>query len=361
MKMFPIRSDLVSLALTETAGELSDVTFKLADGREVQPMHTAPWAAETLPSDVTPGLRMLRGDFFCAPFGDSDVLPDEKRSHGTTANGDWYAEILGESSMDAVLYGRVMSAAVTKHIELRPGHAVVYQRHTFAGGSGRLPVGHHAMLKAASQLRLSFGPRIFAGTPPKPLERPPAGRSILAYPQEITDLSAARLADGGRIDLTRYPVTDGHEDVWLVAADRTRPFGWTAATSAEGGWVWFALKDPRALPSTLLWLSNGGRDYPPWSGRHRRVIGVEEICSYFHLGHAASIAANPLSEMGIPTAVELRPDAPLVISYMFGLAAAPSDFGAVVDVRVAPGGVALRSETGREVEAACDPSFVTGA
>ena len=86
MKQFPLRSDRASLAVTETGGHLSDVVFVLADGRQVSPMHTAPWANEELPEDTPPILRVLRGDFFCAPFAplppapaSSTILPGAAR------------------------------------------------------------------------------------------------------------------------------------------------------------------------------------------------------------------------------------------------------------------------------------------
>jgi hypothetical protein len=252
-----------------------------------------------------------------------------------------------------------MGARLVKHVEVRPGEAVVYQRHTFEGGEGRLPLGHHAMLHADAPLRLAFSKRVWAGTPPQPIETPPAGRSVLAYPQEIPDLTRARLADGGSVDLTRYPFAEGHEDIWSLASDPDLPFAWTAATCAEAGWVWFALKDPRLLPETLLWLSNGGRTYAPWNSRHVRCIGVEEICSWFHLGHAASTADSPLAARGIPTAVALKPGGSVVIPYLFGLAAAPAEFGAVTSIDEDDGGVLITDADGNDVFAACDVSFVT--
>ena len=250
-----------------------------------------------------------------------------------------------------------MDATVRKHVEVRPGEAMVYQRHSLEGGSGRLPLGHHAMLDADPPLRLAFSRRIFAGTPPAPVEATPAGRSILAYPQEIADLTKAGLAGGGTADLTHYPFAEGHEDIWGLVSDPGLPFAWTAATSPSG-WVWFALKDPLVLPMTLLWLSNGGRTYAPWSGRHRRSIGVEEIRSNFHLGHAASIADNPLSARHVPTAAELGHDRPFVVSYAFGLAAAPPDFGPVADIAAATGGVTITTAAGASVFAPCDAGFV---
>jgi hypothetical protein len=354
MKTFPLSADRASLGLTETGGHLSDVVFTLPDGRKVSPMHTSPWENEAHADDVPPILRVLRGDFFCAPFGGSDILNGP--GHGLTANGTWALDGMTATTLDAVLDGDVMGATVSLHLEVRPGEAMVYQRHTLSGGSGRIPLGHHAMLSAASPLHLGFSPRVFAGTPPDVIETPPAGRSVLAYPQEIADLHSARLADGDTADLTVYPFAEVHEDLWMLSADRTQPFAWTAATCPEGGWVWFSLKAPRILPSTTVWLSNGGRTYAPWNARHRRVIGLEEVCSYFHLGHAASIADNPVSARGIPTAATLGGD--LVINYAFGLAPAPAGFGAVQQILPTSGGVRLIDAAGRETFAACDLGFV---
>ena len=357
VKTFPLKSDAVSLGVTETGGQLSDVAF-IVEGRQVAPMHTAPWTDEALPADTPDMLRILRGDFFCAPFGASDVLGGTV--HGLSAGGTWRVERSDGSSLDAVLDGDIMGARLEKHVELRPGHAIVYQRHTFTGGEGRVPVGHHAMLVARTELLLGFAPFIWAGTPPEAIETPPTGRTLLAYPQEMKNLTRAALAAGGTTDLTRYPTLKDHEELWTLVADAKRPFAWTAATAPDEGWVWFSLKAPRLLPETIVWMSNGGRSYAPWSDRHRRVIGLEDVCSYFHLGHAKSIADNPISRMGVPTAITLTPGASLAIPYAFGLAPAPRGFGAVADIRPAAGGVVLVDGAGREVFAACDLGFVTG-
>ena len=360
MRLFPLRSNRASLAVTETGGHLSDVTFTLAGERRVRPMHAAPWASEVLPDDPPPILRVLRGDFFCAPFGSSDIIPGETRVHGLAANGTWRLVRGSATALDALLDGNVMGGTITKHVELRPGEAVVYQRHTLAGGTGRLPIGHHAMLHADSPLQLAFSPWTTALTPPEPVELPPDGHPLLANNQIIGDLEKAQRADGGTADITLFPTADGFEAIWMLVSDQTQSFAWTAATATDEGWVWFSLKNPRVLPQTLLWLSNGGRDYAPWNGRHRRAIGLEEICGYFHLGHSASIGDNPVAARGSATAVQLRPDSTLDISYMFGLADAPPGFGAVTDVLDAPGGVKLIDAGGREIFAACDLSFITG-
>jgi len=360
LKSFALRSDSVSLAVTEIGGHLSDVVFTLEDGRSINPMHVAPWADEELPQDTPAIIRMLRGDFFCAPFGSSDLLPDMPFVHGLPANGTWQVTTSRPASVDATLGGTVMGATVAKHVELRPCETMIYQRHTMSGGSGRLPIGHHAMLRANHELQLGFSPWTLALTTPEPDETPPHGRSLLRNNRAIADLQRAERMDGGTVDLTRFPTPEGYESILMLLADRSPSFAWTAATCADEGWVWFALKDPRVLPQTLIWLSNGGRDYAPWNGRHRRAIGLEEICGYFHLGHAASTTDNPVAASGSPTAVALSPDNPLVVSTLFGIAAVPDGFGRVVDIVPTDGGVKLTDTAGHGVFALCDPSFVTG-
>jgi hypothetical protein len=94
-----------------------------------------------------------------------------------------------------------------------------------------------------------------------------------------------------------------HEDfVTLVEADHGRP-GWTAvARKAEADLV-LVLKNPAELPVTMLWISNGGRDYAPWNGRHRGVLGIED--GRTAVGHAASLGDNWLKREGVATAYSL--------------------------------------------------------
>jgi hypothetical protein len=98
-----------------------------------------------------------------------------------------------------------------------------------------------------------------------------------------------------------------------------------------------------------LWHSNGGRHYPPWNGRHRRVLGLEEVTAYFHLGQARSVAANPLSRKGIATVLRLRPNRPLSINYVMGVVSIPAKFDRVRTIQVAGGGVSIKAASGIEV------------
>jgi hypothetical protein len=250
-----------------------------------------------------------------------------------------------------------MGAKVTKHVEVRPRENVVYQRHVMTGGAGRLPVGQHAMVHAETPLQLAFAPYTTALTPPVPFEVPPEGRQLLAQDQSIADLAKAKRVDGGTVDVSVFPAAPGFEALFMMVTDRNLPFGWTAATAAEEGWVWFGLKNVAELPETVVWMSDGGRDYAPWNGRHRRCIGLEDVCGYFHLGTKRSVADNPVARAGSATAVTLG-GAPVSISSIFGIAATPAGFGRVAEVVKAPGGISLVDAGGRKAFAAVDLGFI---
>ncbi|TGS46899.1 hypothetical protein EN822_27560, partial [bacterium M00.F.Ca.ET.179.01.1.1] len=98
----------------------------------------------------------------------------------------------------------------------------------------------------------------------------------LAYPARSADLTRFPTTAGGTADLTEYRIEDRREDfLTLVEADHGGP-GWTAlARHAEQDLV-LVLKNPAELPITMLWFSNGGRDYAPGSGRHIDVLGNKD-------------------------------------------------------------------------------------
>lgn len=349
-----LNNGLVEVGLNRTGGQLDPVRFFLPEG-VIEPLHRAPWLNEE-GTDIAPMLQNLRGDFFCAPFGDNDLLPDETRPHGLTANGVWQLKHAAPSQIDYELVGNVAGASVSKSISLRDGQPLVYQSHRFDGGDTRLPIGHHAMLRADEPLKLSFSPYIWSGTPPQPIEtRTTGGRSSLAYPQTFGDIRKVKTKNGALADLSVYPVLEQSEDI-LMLVSQDAPLAWSAACMPQAGWLWFALKNPATLRSTLLWLSNGGRDYAPFSGRHKKVIGIEEVTSYFHLGHRTSLSPNPVSEQGYPTTLNLEPQRRLEVRYAFGLVAVPEGFERLVDLTWDDTRLHLQGESG-QVEVPYDASF----
>jgi len=324
-----LKSGRVQLIFHELCGFLDEVTF---DGR-FSPLHTAHWAGRDDLNDLPPMLKNLRGDFFCAPFGAADADPAETRPHGASANDIWEPVEILDQKGQWKLRPEICGATLFKHIELVPDHPIVYQKHVFKGGRGKLPVAHHLMLKARSGLQLSFSGYRYIATPPDPVEVDPAmGKSLLAYNTRFSKLEQTPLADGRTLDLSVYPLPEPHEDLLMLSSGPGILPAWSAAVCRDENWIWFALKDASVLPSTTLWMSNGGRYYPPFNGTHKRVIGIEECRSYFHLGHRASVAPNPVSDAGIPTSLDLNGDT-TEIRYAFGVVERPQNLEKVGDIR----------------------------
>jgi hypothetical protein len=153
---------------------------------------------------------------------------------------------------------------------------------------------------------------------------------------------------GQRTDLSRYPSRRGFEDIVILVADPKLDLAWTAVTFPAAGHVWFALRDPKVLASTLLWMSNGGRHYAPWNGRHVDVMGLEDLTSFFHYGLGRSAAPNELTERGIPTVIELTGQ-PFRVKYAMGVVAVPKGFDRVKEIVPGNEAVTLVSERGLSV------------
>ncbi len=358
MKTHLIKNNSVEVGVTEECGHLFPVRFFFGD-KTIKPMHIAPWADEDHGKSIPPMLKTLRGDFFCAPFGASDILPDETRGHGAPANDKWLMIQSNDTAMKFRLTKKISGAELTKEISINEDEKVVYQRHIFTGGDGKIPVAHHAMLKVKSKGYLSFSDFVFAGTPPEPIETDPGlGRSVLKYPQEFSDLSDAKLSDGGSIDLSVYPYGDNHEDLFMVIAKQGMPFGWSAFSCPEEGWVWYSIKNISIFPNTVIWQSNGGRYYPPFSSRHTNVIGIEEAASYYHLGHKASAEDNDLVSSGYKTYIELKAGKKTELPYLFGVAEIPAEFTKVKKIVPANGGVEITDINGLSVKAKVNLNFI---
>jgi hypothetical protein len=357
MKNWIIKNNKVKVGVTEDCGFLDPVIFYLKE-KEISPLNIAPWQNEKLDSSIPPMLRNLRNDFFCAPFGDSDFLEGEASAHGATANDRWNEIIITNNKIELELSKKIMGAKVKKIISIVEDHSVVYEEHIFEGGSGKIPVGHHLMLKVEEQILLNFSDWIYGGTPPFTIEpNPEMGNSLLFYPQEFKSLNKVKLANGEFTDLTKYPTLKNSEDLLMLISDETLPFAWSTATAPKSGWLFFALKSPRVLRNTVLWLSNGGRFYSPFSGRHKNVIGIEETTSFFHLGHIASINKNFLLNKGYKTFIELD-NTRYKIRYLFGFISVPNNFSRVNSVEPFIDGINIIDENGIKVFTKVNLNFI---
>lgn len=358
----------VEAFVTQQGGHLGPVAFRLGE-RHVRPYHVAPWAEEATAPDLPPVLQSLRGDFFCFPFGGNDESFEGERHppHGETANARWTFEGRDRgddaTTLRLSLETTVRAGRVDKHVTLRDGHAALYVRHVVSGMRGPMSFGHHAMLRFPDRPGsglVAASPFVFGQTSPERVERPEnGGRSSLAVGVVFSSLDAVLTVKGETADLSRYPALPGSEDLAMLVADPSRPLAWTAVTFPDEGYVWFSLKDPRVLRQTVLWISNGGRPYPPWNGRHVNVLGLEEVTSYFHFGLARSVRPNPISERGWPTHLTLDPETPLDVRTIAAVASVPAGFDHVASIT--PDGdatVTLTSRSGSSVAVPLDHGFL---
>jgi len=351
-----IAAEGASLTLDLAVGHIRAFEVTV-DGRRITPLHTAPWVDDpeiTGDPEIPNNLKYLSGDFFCAPFAASDI--EEAPPHGWPANSAWTLieeerPAGGGTTARFALEKPVMGARLVKEITLRDGHPFAYERHVFDGGHGAVSVASHAMTRFATAGRLSFSPKAFAELPSMVQESDPArGRSLFATSRRVEDLSRLPLADGSTVDLHAYPVASDHEDFVMLVEAKDSPLGWAAAARPEAGDIMMSLKNPADFPVTFLWFSNGGRDYAPWNGRHRGVLGIEEGRAYSAYGHKASVEPNPLSEAGIPTALSLDPDGTAAVRHVIGGLPLAKGAGEVFAVEIAGDGlrVTLNDGTGKD-------------
>lgn len=353
-----IESDRVRVAITREAGMIAPVEFQLDDHRSVSPYALAPWKPDEIDPALPPLLKVLRGDFFCLPFGPQD----DGDPHGASANREWQLESHHDDSISLKMNAADGGAQIRKFITLKPNQSALYQKIEVHGLSGEWSYGNHPILDLShlpdGAGRLSVSPFRWASVYPGLFSSPERNeRQALKPNARFDSLTAVPTADGDTTDLTRYPARAGNDDLVMMvnqASTDTQPFAWSAAVL--DGYVWFSLKNPHDFPATLFWLSNGGRDDAPWNGRHSGRVGIEEVCSHFSDGVATS-RQHPLE--GIPTTHSFSPEQTTTLPIIQAVAAVPDDFGMVTHILPADDHhITIHGESGKKIHAAINWPFI---
>ena len=327
----------VDVNITQTAGMLT-ATFKLGSNK-VMPFAVAPWVGkEDLPADLPNLLKYLQGDFDCWFGGNANEVGGVQHlPHGDPANLRWQAGSVGSYgsgiSQSFNLPTKALEGSVRKIIALREDHTAIYTQ-TLNQVDARLSVGHHATInipQGDGSYDVSTSPFIYAGTFPGAFTDG-GGMPRLTASKEFNSLDELPLEAGGVVALNKYYATRGHEDLAMVSYDPKETFAWSAMTNKKEGYVFFTLKNPQVLASTIFWLSHFGRTEEPWSKegqpRHGFVMGVEDITSLYCMGIAESLGQVPeyralfdkLNKMGIKTFLDFNRDKPTPINYIMGVA-----------------------------------------
>lgn len=369
---FVMATKQVELAVTEIGGHMSPVTFFRDSDKPVQPYYISPWQDEKPTAMPAPVLVPLRGDFFCMPFGgNSDAVGGEKHPpHGEIVGSKWKYQGMkkaGEvTTLTMSIDTQVRRGRLTKELSLVDNQNVIYSRDTIDGFAGRVPLGHHATLAMPTKegsVRLASSPFRFGMTYPGLFSNPKDGEYQSLLPgAKWTTLTKVPVAwkNEPDADLSRLPARQGYADLIQLVnqpADTSGNPAWMTATFTDGGYVWFSLKDPAVLNSTVFWIENHGRHGHPWNGRNN-CLGLEDVTAYFADGLAASTRDNILTKEGIVTAVELKASQPTTVNYIQGVAKIPDGFEMVKTLEFAPGQVTFISTTGKQAVAAVRHEFL---
>lgn len=358
-----IANSQVELAVTSLGGHMSPVTFFRDTAQPVNPYYVSPWQFDPPAAMPVPVLVPLRGDFFCMPFGgNTDEVGGERHPpHGEVAGSAW--QHLGTkhsgpvTSVTLALDTTVRRGRVTKELSLVEGHNIVYSKHTIEGFAGPVPLGHHATLAMPDKegsVRISTSSIRFGMTYPGVFSDPGKGEYQRLLPgARFTNLNKVPVGwkDAPDADLSRLPGQTGFADlIQLINQpwEQTKGPAWTTATFADAGYVWFSLKDPDVLRTTVFWMENHGRHGHPWNGRNN-CLGLEDVTAYFADGLAASVKDNLLTKEGIPTCLVLREDRPTTVNYIQGAVRVSAGFDIVARIEFAPGQMTLISGNGGRV------------
>jgi hypothetical protein len=315
------------LTVQRLGAMLAPVTFLFADGRQVSPLHVAPWAGEKGTEELPGILRRLRGEWPCVPFGYSvpaegfapawvpAIAPAEpgEEVHGHSSNVDWQWEDAPDGTIRLSLDYPPSSQVKRVERTVAPdadGPAINIEFRIEVREDCRLPIGLHPVLRLPATpggARLEPGRFDHGLTYPSMVE---PSAPLFAEDMRFANLTAVPTRSGATIDASRLPLAvDTEELLQLNGIDGTAAL----ANEAEGYRVRLTWQ-PEHFPSLLLWFSNRGRKMAPWNGRHV-AIGVEPVCSPFGLGPPTALADNPIARSGTPTALSFKAGKPFVTRY----------------------------------------------
>lgn len=295
-----IQWDSGSASIQALGGMLGPVEFRLDDSRHLQVMHVAPWA-DTAEAHELPGiLRRLRGEWPCVPFGRTDaptdlpfdwqvMAPDDGWPHGFGANHPWRCEHADALRVDlAIDYPDPSPVArLERRVQAVAGLAAVdVELVVHARRAVQLPAGLHPTFRLperAGRLQVELGAHegIFAYP-----SRSTGGVSHL-LPDQCSEHLAAMRGLNGPLDLSRLPLQGDAEELLQVRGLKSSAGEAPLRLRYLDDEATVALSwDTTDFPDLMLWISNRGRQHPPWQGRHV-ALGAEPVNSLFDLGRVA--------------------------------------------------------------------------
>jgi len=365
-KAWRLSNGETELSVTELGGHMAPVRFFADTDSLVEPYYISPWQEEG--GDVPgPGvLGSLRGDFFCMPFGgDNSLDGDVHPPHGEVSEAAWTFDHVdaaeGGQTLALSLETRIRPGRVMKKIGLKGGQSALYICHEVEGFAGPVTLGHHAIMPGDRTHFVDTRPLItgFCDTAPPP---PSSKEYYWAAPGAFFDsLEAVPTIwkDPSAVDASVFPGLEGFVNVLQVFPEKPgdgTPL-WITAAVPSHGYLWYSLKDPDLLPSTVLWQEHHGRHGAPWNGRNS-CMGIEEVRAHLASGLGVSVADNALTGRGLDTSMHLDGRKPLEVRNIQGICRIPEGFDRVADVEFREDSVRFISRSGSDAVAAVNWSYV---
>ena len=312
-----------SARVLETGAMLSDMVFRLDDGRRIEPLHKAPWLGEALSVDTPPLLTNLQGEWPCAPFGAPSNTPlnadwaglnaePETWPHGYGANHAWTLSKPSQDRVDAYISypDGTPIASLKRSVSGRNGRNTIDMTlEVTARQNAKIPIGLHPVFKLPETPGAA---RLLVGDYSKVWVYPgdTGGDSLFKFsaPANTFNDLAWRGPEGW--DPLSLPYPTASESIVLLSNSSGCVTLENMAEQYRCTLEW----DANVLPSLMLWISNNGRSSAPWNGRHL-ALGVEPVCAPFDFGAKVATLHTPLSLAGIPTAISLSRHQPWRTSY----------------------------------------------
>ena len=353
----------IKLCLTEKGGQMAPVTFMKDTEKPIEPYYINPWAEEDVNLGNEPDVLIpLRGDFFCLPFGGDNSWNGEVHpAHGEVSCSKWsLAPNQTENSIVLKMDTVTRKGSVTKRIKLKEGENNLYVSHHIEGFSGPASLGHHATFPGDTKKYISTSSIKFGYTNKYENSSYDGGEYYsLASLKKFESLEKVPTVwkDSEYTDCSFFPAREGFVDILQIYNEPQKDFAWSAVTAPEEGYLWFSLKDPEILPSTVLWMENRGRHQSPWNGRNC-CIGVEDVCSSFADGLAVSAEENFLNKEGIKTCHQLKENDSFTVKYIQGVVRITEGFDRVETIIKKGDGVEISSLSGEVIFVKVDTEFL---
>lgn len=350
---------------TTVLGGNTTAYFKLGK-KTICPYFIAPWWKEPWLNLGSNLLNVCRGNFFCLPMGgdpegySGKVIP----VHGSCANENWdQLDRENDNKKKLSLVFRENDfASIHKEITIKDSETIIYEKNTVMGYEGDYPIAYHPMIKLPTEFgkaHLAIGEFIDGFTTKEPHEDPAMGGYYLFKNDiRINNIKRVPTIYGDFEDLSKQPIRKGFEEVAIFITDKNQDIGYSAITNKEDGYLYFQLKNPKEFQSTMLWISNGGRHYPPWNGRCDSVIGLEETTSFFHYGLKKSAENNFLNERGYRTFSKLNKNEKKSFKLISGVVDIPEGFSGVEKIEKKDNGIVITGLNNEKIIVSVDVDYL---